>query len=147
MPTRPYHFFINPFLIVTLDSYKLMFLIGEDHFAKLTGLQADAEIAAILLTYDPVWQAYKGTDQNLESALGNYKGKTQTVEELFDKVTHQMLPEWEGNHTHGCQASRHQKVLLSSSYRPCYRFECRVGAAVARLARPSIYMLRIWTAV
>jgi hypothetical protein len=96
MAELPYRFFINPFLVVTGHSYKLLLTIGEDHKAKLTAMMADPDIAAILLTYDPVLQAYKNTDQNLQSALGTYKGKTQTVEESFDALTHEMLPQWEG---------------------------------------------------
>src|SRR4051812_48255770 len=93
---RPYHIFINPFEVVTRDSNKLMLSIGEDHKARLTGLQGDPDIAAMLLTYDPVLQSYKSTDQNLQSAQGTYKGKTQSVEDLFDTLTHAKLPEGEG---------------------------------------------------
>jgi hypothetical protein len=47
-------------------------------------------------------------------------------------------------------AVKHQGIRRHCSrlaIRPGPRFECRVGAAVAWLARPSIYMPRIWTTV
>jgi hypothetical protein len=96
MPTLPYRFFINPFLRATQASYKKALSIGEDHKAKLLNLQADPEIAAMLLTYTPILQAYKTADLNLQSAEGTYEGKTQTVEELFDKLNTEKLPYWEG---------------------------------------------------
>jgi hypothetical protein len=96
MSDQPYRFFINPFDVVTRKSNRLMKSIGEDHFAKLTGQQADPEIAAILLTYTPVWQSFRTTQQNLSSVLGTYKGKTKTLKELFDELIHERLPEWEG---------------------------------------------------
>jgi hypothetical protein len=96
MAEKPYRFFINPFRVVTQRSYKKMLSIGEDHFARLTGLQADPQIAAILLTYTPILQAYKTVDQNLQSAEGTYEGKTQTVEQFFKTLVHEKLPYWEG---------------------------------------------------
>jgi hypothetical protein len=96
MAELPYRFFINPFRAVTRGSYKKMLSIGEDHKAKLLGLQADPEVAAILLTYDPILQSYKTTDQNLQSAEGTYEGKTQTVEEFFATLNREKLPYWEG---------------------------------------------------
>lgn len=94
--TLPYRFFINPFLSVTRNSYKDMLSLGVDHKAKLVANQADPEIAAILVTYDPILQSYLIVDQNLSSVLGTYKGKTQTVEELFDQLRKIRLPIWEG---------------------------------------------------
>ncbi|MGE0637520.1 MAG: hypothetical protein AB7P01_13835 [Bacteroidia bacterium] len=94
--TLPYRFFINPFLSVTRNSYKDMLSLGVDHKAKLVANQADPEIAAILVTYDPILQSYLNVDQNLSSVLGTYKGKTQTVEELFVELAKVRLPIWEG---------------------------------------------------
>jgi hypothetical protein len=94
--TLPYRFFINPFLSVTRNSYKDMLSLGVDHKAKLVANQADPEIAAILVTYDPILQSYLNVDQNLSSVLGTYKGKTQTLEELFDQLRKIRLPLWEG---------------------------------------------------
>ena len=92
----PYRFFINPFLSVTKRSYKDALSLGVDHKAKLVANQADPEIAAILVTYDPILQSYLNVDQNLSSVLGTYKGKTQTLQELFEQLAKVRLPLWEG---------------------------------------------------
>lgn len=70
-------------------------MLGTDHEAKLMANQADAVIAAILATFSPVLQSFKATDINLRIALGEYKGETQTVEELFDHLNKILLPNWE----------------------------------------------------
>lgn len=96
MATLPYRFFINPFLSVTTGNYKRALSLGVDHKAKLVANQIDPEIAALVFSFDPVLQSYLNADQNLNSVLGTYKGKTQTVEELFELMNKEKLPFWEG---------------------------------------------------
>src|SRR3972149_8629704 len=96
MGKLPYRFWINPFLSVTEDSYKKALSLGQDHKAKLLANQADPEIAGLYTSFDPVLQSYLNADQNLEAVLGNYKGKTQTVEELFALMNNEKLAYWEG---------------------------------------------------
>lgn len=95
MNTKPWHYLINSFLVVTRYNYKTALVLGADHVAKLTANQADLVIAAILATFNAVWLSFKATDLNLRIALGNYKGETQTVEQLFDTLNQILLPNWE----------------------------------------------------
>lgn len=67
-----------------------------DHLAKLIANQTDAVVAAILATFDPVMQAFLAAQQNLDAALGDYKGETQSVEGLFEVMNSEKLPYWEG---------------------------------------------------
>lgn len=96
MNKRAYHFFINSFLVVTYRNYKKALLLGVEHEARLIANQADALIAAILAAFTPILQAYRATDVNLLITLGSYKGKTQTVEELYQELVEVKLPLWEG---------------------------------------------------
>lgn len=70
-------------------------MLGTDHEAKLMANQADAVIAAMLATFGPVLQSFKAADLNLRIALGEYKGETQSVEELFQHLDKILLPSWE----------------------------------------------------
>lgn len=92
---RAWHYLINSFLTATRSNYKVALVLGTDHEAKLMANQADAVIASILATFGPVLQSFKATDINLRSALGEYKGETQTVKELFDQLNKILLPNWE----------------------------------------------------
>lgn len=92
---RLWHYLINSFLVATLGNYKKALVLGTDHEAKLMANQADPAIAAILATFGPVLQSFKATDLNLRIALGEYKGETQTVEQLFDELDKTLLPNWE----------------------------------------------------
>jgi len=95
MNTRPWHFLINTFLVVTRINYKKALVLGADHLAKLIANQADPVIAAMVAPFDAVWQSFKATDVNLRIALGYYKGETKTVEQLFDILNKEHLPDWE----------------------------------------------------
>jgi len=92
---RLWHYLINSFLVSTVSNYKKALVLGTDHEAKLLANQADAVIAAMLATFTPVLQSFKATDLNLRIALGDYKGETQTVEELFEELNKILLPNWE----------------------------------------------------
>lgn len=70
-------------------------MLGVDHEAKLMANQSDPVVAAILVSFSPVLQSFKVTDVNLRIALGEYKGETQTVEELFTELSKVELPSWE----------------------------------------------------
>jgi len=96
MFSKPYHYLINSFLVATRNSYKKALSLGMDHLAKLTANQADAVVAAILATFDPVMQAFLAAQQNLDAALGDYKGDTQSVEGLFEVMNDEKLAYWEG---------------------------------------------------
>jgi hypothetical protein len=89
-------FLINTFLVVTRNSYKKALSLGVDHLARLVANQANPVIAAMVVTFDPVVQAYLAAEQNLNAALGDYFGETQSVESLFDFLNIDRLPYWEG---------------------------------------------------
>jgi len=92
---RLWHYLINSFLVATVGNYKKALVLGTDHEAKLMANQADPAIAAMLATFGPVLQSFKATDLNLRIALGEYKGDTQTVEQLFEQLNKILLPNWE----------------------------------------------------
>jgi len=95
MAVRPYHFLTNSFLHTTRSNYKKMLVLGTDHAAKLAANQSDAVIATILAAFAPVWQTYLATDLNLRIVLGDYKGETLTVEQLFELLNSDHLPDWD----------------------------------------------------
>ncbi|MCF8257483.1 MAG: hypothetical protein K9J06_08025 [Flavobacteriales bacterium] len=91
-----WHYLINTFAVRTIKSFKKALSQGTDHLAKLTANNADPVVAAMEATFAPVLQAYTGAEQNLSAALGDYKGETMSVEELFDELLETHLPYWEG---------------------------------------------------
>ncbi|MCF8256337.1 MAG: hypothetical protein K9J06_02220 [Flavobacteriales bacterium] len=93
---KPWHFLINSFLVATRSSHKKLLSLAVDHLARLVANNADAVVAAIAATFDPVLQAYMATEQNLNAVLGDYKGETQTVKQLFQELNETRLPLWEG---------------------------------------------------
>jgi len=93
--------------------------LGDDHLAKLIGNQLDPVVAAILATFNPVWQSFKAADLNLRIALGDYKGETQTVEELFDILNKEHLPDWEtAIHTHFRKGKPEETALFPQARKP-----------------------------
>jgi hypothetical protein len=90
-----WHYLINSFLVSTVKNYKKALVLGTDHHAKLAANQSDPVIAAMVATFGPVLDSFKTTDLNLRIALGEYKGETQTVEELFEQLNKTLLPNWE----------------------------------------------------
>jgi hypothetical protein len=95
MSRKPFHYFINTFVVATRNSYKKALSLGMDHLAKLQANQADPVVAAIVATFIPVMQAFLAAQQNLDAALGNYLGETQSVEELFELMNDEKLSFWE----------------------------------------------------
>lgn len=73
-----------------------MLTLATNHEGKLTANQADPVVAAILAVFTAILQSYRATDINLRSALGFYKGETQSVESMFKQLTEVVLPAWEG---------------------------------------------------
>jgi len=93
---RLWHYLINSFAVNTVRSYKKALSLGTDHLARLTANNADPVVAAMEVAFAPVLQAYVAAEQNLSAALGDYKGETMTVEELFEELRETQLPYWEG---------------------------------------------------
>jgi len=91
-----WHYLINSFAVQTMRSFKKALSLGTDHLAKLTANNADAVVAAMEASFAPVLQAYVDAEQYLSAALGDYKGETRTVEDLFDELRETKLPYWEG---------------------------------------------------
>jgi hypothetical protein len=96
MITKAYHFLVNSFLVVTFKNYKKLLTLASNHEGKLVANQSDPVVAAILSVFTPVFESYKATDLNLMSALGFYKGETQTVERLFAQLQDDKIKQWEG---------------------------------------------------
>lgn len=95
MLTRLFHYLINSFLVSTRSNYKKALVLGTDHEAKLLANQTDPVVAGMVASFTPVIQAYKFTDLNVRTVTGEYKGETQTVEQLFETLSKEHLPDWE----------------------------------------------------
>jgi len=101
MFTRLWHFLLNTFLFRTRSNYKMALELGLDHQARLTHNQGEAVVASMLLTFNPVLQAFVAADLNLNAALGDYKSDTLTVKQLFNLMNTEKLSFWEGQvHAH-----------------------------------------------
>jgi len=119
MHAKPWHYLVNTFLVVTTENYKKALVIGADHVGRLTANQSDPVIAAMLAAFDPVWKSYKATELHLRMSLGEYKGKTQTVKEMFAEMNALHLPSWEVNiHVQFAKSSTESTALLPRGRTP-----------------------------
>lgn len=119
MNTIIWKFLSNPFLRTTRGSNKKALLLGDDHLAKLIGNQLNPVIAALLAIFNPVWQSFKAADLNLRIALGDYKGETRTVEELFEQLYKEQLPDWEAAiHVHFRKGRPEEIALFPQGRKP-----------------------------
>ena len=96
MATRIWIFLINTFFVNTVKSIKNALSLTQDHLAKLTANEADADILAIKTNYLPLHTAFVTAHNQLESKLGIYKGKTQSFEEILQELSKEKINEWRG---------------------------------------------------
>ncbi|MBK7149593.1 MAG: hypothetical protein IPH78_12445 [Bacteroidetes bacterium] len=96
MATRIWIFLINTFFSNTFKSMKNALSLTQDHLAKLTANEADADILAIKTAYLPLHTAFITANNQLDSKLGIYKGKTQTTEEMMEELGKVKINEWRG---------------------------------------------------
>ena len=96
MTTRPWIFLNNTFYSNTAKSMKNALSLTQDHLAKLTANETDADILAIKTGYLPVHNAFITANNQLDSKLGIYKGKTQTLEEMMVELSRVKINEWRG---------------------------------------------------
>ena len=119
MFTRLWHFLLNTFIFRTRSNYKKALELGLDHKARLTHNQAEPVVAGMLLTFNPVLQAFVAADLNLSSALGDYKGDTLTVKQLFNLMNTDKLPLWEGQvHAHFPKGKPEELQYFPQSRKP-----------------------------
>lgn len=103
--------------------------MAVDHQARLKANEDNSAVAVILNNYNPILQSYKSTDVNLLIALGQYKGSTQTVEELFTQLRKVELPAWEVQiYTKFAKGSAQATALL-----PRYRAPLNSGTYASRI--------------
>lgn len=96
MSTIPWKFIVNTFYSRTFQSMKNALSLTQDHLAKLTANEADADILAIKTAYLPFHNAFITANNQLDSKLGIYKGKTQTTEEMMEELGKVRVNEWRG---------------------------------------------------
>jgi len=119
MVKRLWHYLINTFLVSTRSSYKKALDLGLDHEARLKHNQTDPVIAAMVASFGPVLQAYLTSDQNLDAALGDYKGDTLSVKQLFKVMNSTKLSHWEGQvHAQFPKGSPEELQFFPRSRRP-----------------------------
>ena len=96
MATTTWKFLINTFYVRTWKSFKNALTLTQDHLAKLTANEGDADIAAIKTAYLIVHNAFVTAYNQLNSKLGIYHGKTQTFEEMLEELGGEKINEWRG---------------------------------------------------
>ncbi|MES2622433.1 MAG: hypothetical protein V4615_16395 [Bacteroidota bacterium] len=96
MATRPWIFLMNTFFTNTVESIKNALSLTNDHLAKLTANEADAEILAIKTIYLPLHTAFITAYNHLDAKLGIYHGKTVTFEEMLEELAKEKINEWRG---------------------------------------------------
>ena len=96
MSTIPWKFIVNTFYSRTFQSMKNALSLTQDHLAKLTANETDADILAIKTAYLPLHTAFITANNQLDSRLGIYKGKTQTFEEMLEELSKVKINEWRG---------------------------------------------------
>lgn len=96
MNAIPWKFVVNTFYSRTFQSMKLALTLTQDHLAKLTANETDLDILAMKTDYLPLHTAFVTTNNQLDSKLGIYKGKTQTFEEMLEELGQVKINEWRG---------------------------------------------------
>ncbi len=84
----------NTFEINTRRSTVKMLSLSTDTHAKLKAEESNADIADILLIYEPVFFAYRDLDQQYGVKSGEYSGSTLGFEEYLDQIPLK-LRQWE----------------------------------------------------
>ncbi|MBK8658745.1 MAG: hypothetical protein IPN22_07710 [Bacteroidetes bacterium] len=79
MSNLPWKFVVNTFYSRTFKSMKNALSLTQDHLAKLTANEADADILAIKTAYLPLHTAFITANNQLDSKLGIYKGKPKAL--------------------------------------------------------------------
>ena len=96
MNTRQWIFVYNTFFVNTQRNFKNALTLTQDHLAKLTANETDPDILAMKTDYLPLHTAFITANNQLDSKLGIYKGKTQTFEEMLEELSQVKINEWRG---------------------------------------------------
>jgi hypothetical protein len=96
MAKRPWLFLINTFDVNTASSNVKMLSLATDTHSKLQAQVSDNAIAAIMASYDPVYQAYRQICSNYDLVAGNREGSTLNFENLITDNLPIELRKWEG---------------------------------------------------
>ncbi len=95
MAKRKWIFLSNTFEVNTRGSNVRMLSMATDTHSKLQAKTAEPDIAAVMTTYDPVFQNYKSICANYDAVAGNRKGNTLNVETIFKEALPVELRKWE----------------------------------------------------
>lgn len=90
-----WHYLNNQFDNATLDSFRLMLTVTNDHYAKLVAQQADADILVLKDRTEPVHQNYLDGYSSWKSAIGFYKGSTNLMEGLLKELSSTKARNWD----------------------------------------------------
>jgi len=93
--TGTWHYLENQFDNATAESYKRANILGEDHLAKLAAEQADPDIAFLYERFSPVQVLFVKNYTGWLKAKGIYKGWTQRMEEIQDKLSSDKIADWD----------------------------------------------------
>ena len=96
MAKRMWLYLNNTFEVNTAGSNVKMLSIATDTHSKLQAQIADSVIAAIMASYDPVYQAYRQICSNYDLVAGNREGSTLNFENLITEDLPVEIRKWEG---------------------------------------------------
>jgi hypothetical protein len=96
MAKRPWLFLINTFDVNTANSNVKMLSLATDTHSKLQAQVSDNAIAAIMASYNPVYQAYRQICSNYDLVAGNREGSTLNFENLITDNLPVEIRKWEG---------------------------------------------------
>ena len=89
------HYLENQFENATKNSFKRANILGEDHLAKLAAEQSDPDIAFLFERFQPVQILFVERYTGWLKIKGVYKGWTQRMEEIQDKLSSDKIAEWD----------------------------------------------------
>ena len=96
MAKRMWLYLNNTFEVNTAGSNVKMLSIATDTHSKLQAQVSDNAIAAIMASYNPVYQAYRQICSNYDAVAGSKQGNTLNLEILLKDNLPEEIRKWEG---------------------------------------------------
>lgn len=90
-----YRYLQNPFMSVTVNSFKKMMLMGRDHRDKLSRYIADPEIQNLYAIFNPAFTNFENAYSAVNDNAADYKGYTQEFEELMAELVANKIRQWD----------------------------------------------------
>ena len=96
MTKRMWLYLNNTFEVNTANSNVKMLSLATDTHSKLQAQVSDNAIAAIMASYNPVYQAYRQICANYDAVANNKQGNTLSLEILMEETLPVEIRKWEG---------------------------------------------------